>query len=100
MKRRKLGPKALRRMDQAMRARRLAEMSNPLVADLYLAHAQICEAQNAPTRRDLQYERIVDSDERSAPKAANCDQSEKSPPERHAGGQGGEYRPRGETVVH
>ncbi len=52
MKRRKLGPKALRRMDQASRARKLAEMSHPLIAELYLTHAQICEAGGAPNAVD------------------------------------------------
>lgn len=35
-------------------------MSNPLVADLHLVHAQICEAQNAAKRHGLQYERNVE----------------------------------------
>lgn len=48
MKRRKFGPKALRRMHQASRARKLAEMSHALIAELYLTHARICEAGGAP----------------------------------------------------
>lgn len=58
MKRRKLGAKALRRLDQAQRARKLAEMSHPLIAELYLTHAQICEAQRAPVRKGRKNELV------------------------------------------
>lgn len=44
---RKLAPKAMRLKRQIERARKLAEMSNPLVAELYSAHAKLCETKLA-----------------------------------------------------
>jgi hypothetical protein len=49
---RKLSPKALGSESRLKRARKLADASLPLVAELYLAHMQACARnQDAPRRR-------------------------------------------------
>jgi hypothetical protein len=49
---RKLSPTALGSESRLKRARKLADASLPLVAELYLAHLQACAAnQDAPRRR-------------------------------------------------
>jgi hypothetical protein len=49
---RKLSPKALGSESRMKRARKLAEASLPIVADLYLAHMQACATnRDAPRRR-------------------------------------------------
>jgi hypothetical protein len=50
-----LSPKSLGSETRTGRARKLADASPPLVADLYLAHLQVCEARRGdetkPKRR-------------------------------------------------
>lgn len=55
---RKLAPKRQRLERQIHLAQKLAAMSGPLVAELYTAHAQLCEAKLAQrTGKDGMYRR-------------------------------------------
>ena len=54
MGRRKLPPKKLRLISQIERAHLLAEEAEPLVADLYLIHAHICEEKRSRSRAGSQ----------------------------------------------
>lgn len=56
---RKLSPKALGLESRLKRARKLADVSLPLVAELYVAHMQACAANENPPRRRPQRKSAV-----------------------------------------